>query len=69
MTQDKDSLLKRYKSTAKRYDEKGRRDWAYAKNDLGGEHYAKARDAFDRAKRNQDKADQLEKEIKRKKKS
>lgn len=59
MAQSKDSLKKRYESTAKRFEEKGKREWAYAKNDMGGEHYAKARDAFDRAKRNRKKAEEL----------
>lgn len=59
MAQSKDSLKKRYESTADRYEEKGKREWAYAKNGMGGEHYEKARDAFDRAKRNRKKADEL----------
>lgn len=56
---DKESLIKRMESTAKTYQEKGKREWAYAKNGKGDEHYVKARDAFGRAKRSQDKADQL----------
>jgi len=59
MAQSKDSLKKRYGSTADRYEEKGKREWAYAKNGMGGEHYEKARDAFDRAKRNREKAEEL----------
>lgn len=59
MPTNKDTLIKRYESTADTYEKKGKREWAYAKNDMGGEHYAKARDAFDRAKRNRDKANQL----------
>ncbi|MCF2669848.1 MAG: hypothetical protein SPJ01_09520 [Butyricicoccus sp.] len=59
MSTNKDTLIKRYESTADTYEKKGKREWAYAKNDMGGEHYAKARDAFDRAKRNRDKANQL----------
>lgn len=59
MAQSKESLIKRFESTADTYEEKGRREWAYAKNGKGGEHYAKARDAFDRAKRNREKADSL----------
>lgn len=59
MFTNKDTLIKRYESTADTYEKKGKREWAYAKNDMGGEHYAKARDAFDRAKRNRDKANQL----------
>ena len=59
MSTNKDTLIKRYESTVDTYEKKGKREWAYAKNDMGGEHYAKARDAFDRAKRNRDKANQL----------
>ena len=59
MSTNKDTLIKRYESTADTYEKKGKREWAYTKNDMGGEHYAKARDAFDRAKRNRDKANQL----------
>lgn len=59
MAMNKESLIKRFEATAKTYDQKGRREWAYAKNGKGGAHFQKARDAFDRAKRNQAKADQL----------
>lgn len=59
MAQSKESLKKRYENTAERFEEKGKREWAYAKNDIGDEHYEKARDAFERAKRNRDKADRL----------
>ena len=59
MSTNKDTLIKRYESTSDTYEKKGKREWAYAKNDMGGEHYAKARDSFDRAKRNRDKANQL----------
>jgi len=55
----KESLIKRFDSTAAHYERKGRREWAYAKNGYGGEHYAKARDAFDRAERNREKANHL----------
>lgn len=59
MAQSKESLKKRYESTAERFKEKGKREWAYAENGMGGEHYAKARDAFERASRNQKKAEEL----------
>jgi hypothetical protein len=55
----KESQIKRFESTADTYESKGKREWAYAKNGKGGEHYAKARDAFDRAQRNRDKATKL----------
>jgi len=59
MAMSKDSLKKRYQSTADTYKKKGDREWAKAKNDEGGYHYEKARDAYDRAKRNQEKADKM----------
>lgn len=59
MAQSKESLKKRYESTAETFEQKGKREWAYAKNDGGGEHYAKAQDAFDRAARNRKKAEEL----------
>lgn len=43
MSQSKETLIKRYESTADTYQEKGDREWAYAKNDLGDEHYGKAK--------------------------
>lgn len=58
----KETLIKRFESTAETYERKGRREWAYAKNDKGGEHYATARDAFDRAKTNREKAEKLKNE-------
>lgn len=62
MPAKKETLIKRYESTAETFEKKGKREWAYAKNGMGGEHYAKARDAFDRAKRNREKADKLKNE-------
>lgn len=56
---DKEIQIKRFESTAKTFGEKGKREWAYAKNGQGGEHFEKARDAFERAERNQTKADSL----------
>lgn len=60
MAQSKETLIKRYNSTADTFEKKGKREWAYAKNGLGGEHFAYARDAFDRAKRSREKAKNLE---------
>lgn len=62
MAVNKETLIKRFESTAKTFEEKGKREWAYAKNGQGGKHYAAARDAFERAKRNQEKADKLKNE-------
>ena len=59
MAEKKETLIKRFESTADTYEKKGKREWAYAKNGMGDEHYGKARDAFDRAKRNRDKAENL----------
>lgn len=59
MPQSKDTLKKRYESTAETFEKIGKREWAYAKNDMGGEHYAKAKDAFDRAAKNRNKANNL----------
>ena len=62
MPAKKETLIKRIESTAETYEKKGKREWAYAKNDMGGEHYAKAREAFERAKRNREKAEKLKQE-------
>lgn len=62
MPQSKETLIKRFNSTADTYEKIGKREWAYAKNDLGGEHYNRARDAFARAKRNREKAEKLKNE-------
>ena len=59
MAQSKESQIKRFTSTAQTFKNKGDREWAYAKNGYGDEHYAKARDAYDRAQRNLDKANIL----------
>ena len=37
MAQSNESLKKRFESTADRFEEKGKREWAYAKNGMGGE--------------------------------
>ena len=62
MASDKETLKKKYEHTADTYEKKGKREWAYAKNDKGGEHFAKARDAFDRAKKIREKAKNIETE-------
>lgn len=59
MAQNKESLIKRFEHTADHYQKKGKREWAYAKNGMGGEHYTKAKDAFEREKRNREKAQKL----------
>lgn len=62
MSQSKETLIKRYESTADTYQEKGNREWAYAKNDLGDEHYGKAKKAYEKAKINREKAEKLRNE-------
>ena len=59
MAANKETLIKRFESTAQTYEEKGNCEWAYAKNGQGGEHYAKARDAYERAEKNREKAASL----------
>ena len=61
MAANRDTQIKRFESTAETYEKKGKREWAYAKNGMGDEHYGKARNAFDRAQRNRDKAEKLRK--------
>lgn len=58
----KETQIKRFESTADTFEKKGKREWAYAKNGQGGEHYAKARDAFERAKSNRERAERLKHE-------
>ena len=59
MSQSKETLIKKYEST---YQEKGNREWAYAKNDLGDEHYGKAKKAYEKARINREKAEKLREE-------
>ncbi|WP_029199992.1 hypothetical protein [Oribacterium sp. NK2B42] len=46
----KEQQISRLEKTAKYHDTKARREWAYAKNDLGDEHYGRAKDHFKQAK-------------------
>ena len=59
MAEKKKTLIKRFESTADTFEKKGKREYAYAKNGMGDEHYGKAKDAFNRAARNREKADRL----------
>ena len=59
MSDKRETLIKRYESTAETYEKKGNREYAYAKNGLGDEHYGKAKNAYDKAKQSRDKADKL----------
>ena len=62
MPAKKETLIKRYESTAETYEKKGNREYDYAKNGLGDEHYGKAKNAYNKAKQNRDKADRLKDE-------
>ena len=55
----KESIIKRFESTSETFQKKGDREWAYAKNGQGEEHYAKAREAYERADRNRKKAEAI----------
>lgn len=63
MPANKETLIKKFNSTAEHYEIKGKREWAYAKNDWGDEHYGKARRAFDKAKEYRRKARDLKKSM------
>lgn len=56
-----ESKIKRCEHSAETYETKGKREWAYAKNGQGGEHYKYARDAFERANMYRNKAEELKK--------
>lgn len=62
MSESKETLIKRYESTADTYQAKGDREWAYAKNGKGDEHYAKAKEAYEKARINREKAEKLRRE-------
>lgn len=59
MAEKKETTIKRFESTAAFYKKKADREYAYAKNDLGDEHYGIAKKAYGKAKEFQDKADNL----------
>jgi hypothetical protein len=61
MPMSRESLIRRFESTAETYKKKGDRNWAYAKNDLGDEHYGIAKEAYKRSDRARKKADALRK--------
>lgn len=62
MTENKETLIRRYESTADTYQKKGDREWAYAKNGKGDEHYKKAKESYEKAKINREKAEKLRNE-------
>lgn len=59
MSENKETLIKRYESTAETYQKKGDREWAYAKNGKGDEHYGRAKEAYAKAKEFREKAERL----------
>ena len=59
MGKDDFSKISRFDSSADHYEKKGNREWAYASNGLGNEHYGKAKDAYRRAADNRNKARNL----------
>ena len=61
MSENASSTIKRFDATADFWEQKGRREWAYAKNGYGGEHYQNARDAFGKAEQFRNKAETLRK--------
>lgn len=63
MAQNKDSLMKRYISTAEYHDRVAKREWAYAKNTYDGYHYEKSRDHYRRRDENRAKAETIRKEL------
>lgn len=66
MAQSIETKIKRAESTAKTYEERGKRCWAYAKNGKGDENYGYARQAFDKAKQCREIASNLKEELKSK---
>lgn len=59
MANKESSQVKRYLSTADTFEKKGKKEWAYAKNGLGDEHYGKAKKAFNKANENRQKASDM----------
>ncbi len=58
------TLIKKYMSTADTYQKKGAKEWAKAKNGDGGEHYQRAKQAYETARVCREKAEQLQKQNK-----
>lgn len=58
----REQKIRRYESTAKFHKQKADREWAYAKNGQGGEHYGIAKRHYNKAKKYQETADRLKME-------
>lgn len=63
MAQSIETKIKRAESTAKTYDVRVKRCWAYAKNGKGDENYGYARQAFEKARKCREIASNLKKEL------
>lgn len=61
MAQSKESLIKDYEKRAAICEKQGKSEWALGKKGLGGEHFGRAKYAFERAKENREKAKNLKK--------
>ncbi len=59
MAQGIESQIRRFENTAKHFETKGKREWAYAKNGKGEHYYSSAKDSFERSERNYAKAEAL----------
>ncbi len=59
MAVKKETTIKRFEGKAAFFKQKADREWAYAKNGLGGEHYGRAKTAYNKAKEFEDKANKL----------
>ncbi len=53
------TLIKKYESAAKTFEEKGGKEWAKAKSGEGGYHYEMAKKAYKTAATCREKADEL----------
>lgn len=63
MSTSTETLIKKYETSAKNFERKGKRYWAYAKNGKGDEYYGKAKVAYRKADINRDKAELLKKQV------
>lgn len=61
MAEKRETLIKRYESTAQTYQEKADRCYARAKNGYGDHYYGMAKKSYETAGRNRAKADRLKK--------
>lgn len=62
MGRSNESLIKDYEKRASICERQAKSEWALGKKGLGGEHFGRAKYAFERAKENRDKAKMLKKD-------